>query len=66
VDSYVTTKAMDALFKKIAEEEKRIRENPVARTTDLLKDVFGKLSALGRKFGDVFIIRPPKPAAVFV
>ncbi len=41
VDTYVTGKAMDGLFKMVAEEEKRIRENPVARTTALLKQVFG-------------------------
>ena len=41
LDSYVTRKALDGLFVKIAEEEKRIRENPVARTTDLLQKVFG-------------------------
>lgn len=41
IDSYVTHKAMDGLFTMVAEEEKRIRENPVARTTDILKQVFG-------------------------
>jgi hypothetical protein len=41
VDSYVTQKASDGLFKMIAEEEKRIRENPQARTTELLRKVFG-------------------------
>ncbi len=41
VDGYVTNKALDGLFKMVAEEEKRIRENPVARTSDLLKQVFG-------------------------
>ena len=41
VDSYVTQKASDGLFKMIAEEEKRIRENPAARTTVLLEKVFG-------------------------
>ena len=41
VDSYVTNKAMDGLFKMVAEEEKRIRENPIARTSDLLQRVFG-------------------------
>jgi hypothetical protein len=41
VDSYVTQKASDGLFKMIAEEEKRIRENPAARTTELLEKVFG-------------------------
>lgn len=43
LDNYVTNKALDGLFKKIADEEKRIREDPVARTTDLLKQVFGSL-----------------------
>jgi hypothetical protein len=43
LDGYVTTKAMDGLFKMVAEEEKRIRENPVARTTQVLKSVFGLL-----------------------
>ncbi len=41
VDSYVTQKASDGLFKMIANEEKRIRENPAARTTELLQKVFG-------------------------
>ena len=41
IDGYVTRKALDGLFVKIAEEEKRIRENPIARTTDLLQKVFG-------------------------
>ena len=42
VDRYVTRKATDGLFKMIAEEEKRIRQNPAARTTELLKKVFGR------------------------
>ncbi|MCC6233104.1 MAG: DUF4197 domain-containing protein [Verrucomicrobiales bacterium] len=41
LDAYVTDKALDGLFHTVAEEEKRIRENPVARTTDLLQRVFG-------------------------
>ena len=41
LDAYVTRKSLDGLFLKVAEEEKRIRENPAARTTDLLKRVFG-------------------------
>ncbi len=41
IDSYVTGKAMDGLFKMVAEQEKMIRENPAARTTDLLQKVFG-------------------------
>lgn len=42
LDSYVTGKTLDGLFLKLAAEEKAIRENPVARTTDLLKSVFGR------------------------
>ena len=41
LDGYVTNKALDGLFLLIAAEEKRIRENPAARTTELLKRVFG-------------------------
>ena len=41
IDGYVTQKTLDGLFLKIAEEEKRIRENPLARTSDLLQKVFG-------------------------
>jgi Protein of unknown function (DUF4197) len=41
LDDYVTRKTLDGLFLKIAEQEKQIRENPVARTTDLLQKVFG-------------------------
>ncbi len=37
---YVTQKAMDGVFKKIAVEEKQIRSNINERTTDLLKKVF--------------------------
>jgi hypothetical protein len=43
VDAYVTNQALDGLFKMVADEEKRIRQNPVARTTDLMKQVFGAL-----------------------
>ncbi len=41
IDTYVTDKALDGLFKMVAEEEKNIRANPAARTTDLLQKVFG-------------------------
>ena len=43
LDGYVTKKSLDGLFKMVAAEEKRIREDPAARTTDLLKKVFGSL-----------------------
>jgi uncharacterized protein YceK len=40
--SYVTQKAVTALFDQIAQEEANIRANPAARTTEILKKVFGK------------------------
>jgi hypothetical protein len=43
VDGYVTAKALDGLFTMIAEEEKLIRQDPLARGTELLKKVFGTL-----------------------
>lgn len=43
LDSYVTQKAMDGLFLMIAEEEKKLRSNPVGAGSDLLKKVFGAL-----------------------
>lgn len=42
LDDYVTNKSLDGLFLMVGEEEKKIRTNPAARTTDLLKAVFGK------------------------
>ncbi len=42
LDHYVTNKALDGLFYMVGEEEKKIRTNPSARVTDLLKTVFGK------------------------
>ena len=42
LDHYVTNKALEGLFLMVGEEEKRIRTNPAARVTDLLKTVFGK------------------------
>jgi hypothetical protein len=41
--SYVVGKAVDALFDQIAKEEANIRANPIARTTDILKKVFGSI-----------------------
>jgi len=41
LDAYVTNKALDGLFKMVAAEEQRIRENPLARTSTLLQQVFG-------------------------
>lgn len=41
LDDYATDKAIEGLFVMIAKEEKNIRQDPVARTTELLKRVFG-------------------------
>jgi hypothetical protein len=42
IDGYVVTKALDGLFHVVGEEERKIRTNPQARVTDLLKEVFKK------------------------
>jgi hypothetical protein len=42
LDDYVTNKALDGLFLMIAKEEKKIRKDPAARVTELLRKVFGK------------------------
>ncbi|MFI5133154.1 MAG: DUF4197 domain-containing protein [Chitinophagales bacterium] len=41
--SYAVGKAVDALFDQVAKEEANIRANPIARTTDILKKVFGSV-----------------------
>lgn len=41
LDDYVTARTLDGLFTMIGEQEQSIRRNPAARTTDLLKKVFG-------------------------
>jgi hypothetical protein len=43
LDGYVTRRTLDGLFVKIADEEKRIRENPLARTSEVLQKVFGAI-----------------------
>jgi len=42
LDQYVNDRALDSLFAAMATEEKAIRENPLARSTDLLKKLFGQ------------------------
>jgi len=42
LDEYVTDKALDGLFSMLAVEEKKIRQDPAARVTDLLKKVFAE------------------------
>jgi hypothetical protein len=43
LDDYATNKAIEGLFLMIAKEEKNIRADPAARTTELLKRVFGSI-----------------------
>jgi hypothetical protein len=42
LDGYVTRKSLDGMFLKVGQEEAKIRTNPAARTTDLLKKAFAK------------------------
>jgi len=42
LDKYVTDKALDGLFYMVGQEETKIRTNPAARTTELLRKVFAK------------------------
>jgi len=42
LDHYVTNKSLDGLYYMVGQEEKKIRTDPAARVTDLLKTVFGK------------------------
>ncbi len=42
LDNYVVGKTLDGLFYMLGEQEKQIRKNPAARTTSILKEVFGK------------------------
>ena len=43
LDRYVVGKTLDGLFFTLGQEEKKIRTNPAAQTTTLLKEVFGSL-----------------------
>ena len=43
LDGYVTEKALDGLFLLVADEERKIRRDPVGRTTSILRKVFGIL-----------------------
>ncbi len=42
LDSYLTDRTLDGLFTTLAEEEKKIRDDPLARTTELLRRVFAR------------------------
>ena len=43
LNDYVTAKALDGLFSRIAEEEHEIRKNPLGQASSLIKKVFGTL-----------------------
>ncbi|PSL28274.1 DUF4197 domain-containing protein [Chitinophaga ginsengisoli] len=43
--AYVTEKAIAGIFQEVAVEEQKIRQDPAARVTDLLKTVFGSAQA---------------------
>ena len=43
LDDYVTQKALDGLYFMVAEEERKIRKDPVGTTSSILKKVFGEL-----------------------
>ena len=42
LSAYVTEKSMAGIFFSVGQEEQKIRKDPAARVTDLLKQVFGK------------------------
>jgi hypothetical protein len=42
LSAYVTEKALAGIFHEVALEEQKIRKDPAAQTTSLLKQVFGK------------------------
>jgi hypothetical protein len=43
ISEYSTNKGLDGLFLKVADQEKKIRTDPLARVTELLEKVFGLL-----------------------
>lgn len=42
IDQHVVSKSLDGLFHVLGEEEHKIRTDPTARVTDLLKEVFSR------------------------
>jgi hypothetical protein len=42
IDEYIVGRALDGLFYRVGEEEKKIRKNPAARVSALLQDAFGR------------------------
>lgn len=47
LSAYVTSKAVDGIFYQVSLEEQKIRKDPVARVSDILKKVFGSKEATG-------------------
>jgi Protein of unknown function (DUF4197) len=43
LDDYVTAKALDGLFSRMADEERAIRKNPLGQASSLIRKVFGSL-----------------------
>lgn len=43
IDGYVTQKALDGLFLLVADEEKKIRRDPLGQTSKILRVVFGSI-----------------------
>ena len=43
LNDYVTAKALDGLFSRVAEEEHQIRKDPMGQASSLIKKVFGSL-----------------------
>jgi len=49
LDDYVVGKTMDGLFYMVGEEEKKIRKDPAAQVTPILKEVFGRMTGNSQK-----------------
>jgi hypothetical protein len=43
LDDYVTARALDGLFSRMADEERAIRRNPLGQASALIRKVFGAL-----------------------
>jgi hypothetical protein len=41
LDEYITERTVNGIFLMLEKEEKKIRDDPAARTTELLRKVFG-------------------------
>ena len=42
LDNYITKKSIDGIFYMMAQEETKIRKNPLAYTTGIVKKIFAK------------------------